>query len=228
MELQIGQCSLQGPSWEENLDAVHVQRTANLDVCLVADGCGRWGIHGRGDSIAHWVVHELADRLRDQFSGFRGNEEPQDAIQTTVRSMNAQICDFSARRLIDNSGASMVLAVWQHDGALRISGVGDSRAYLFRNSGLVQLTVDDTLANALVQHGKLTVEESGHSPFRHVLWKYLGSQEVGDGPEVKCVPIQPGDKFLLCTDGLTHVLPAESLLSCIQDYPDPQRCAEAL
>ena len=61
-----------------------------------------------------------------------------------------------------------------------------------------------------------------------MLWKYLGSAEVGEGPEVKVVPIQAGDRFLLCTDGLSGVVSDEQLLNFIKDKPDVQECADGL
>jgi len=228
MELKIGSCSEQGPSWEENLDAVHVQQAANLTVCLVADGCGNWRRAGHGNSIAHWLVHDLVHRIREQLSDSTGDQATSDAIRMAVSSVNSRICEFSIQGNIDNAGAAVVLAIRRDDEVMWVSGIGDSRAYLIRNAGLEQLTVDDSIANALVKHGKMTVEESLQSPWRYVLWKYLPSKEVGDGLEVKCVMIQPGDRFLLCTNGLTYAVPDEALLNCIQEHSDPQRCAEAL
>ena len=64
--------------------------------------------------------------------------------------------------------------------------------------------------------------------FRNVLWKYLGSKEVGEGPEVAAVQVQAGDRFLLCTDGLTGVVPDDQLASEISSATDMQQCAERL
>ena len=61
-----------------------------------------------------------------------------------------------------------------------------------------------------------------------MLWKYLGSPEVGEGPEVKVVQIQAGDRFLLCTDGLSGVVSDEQLLNFIKEKTDLQECAEGL
>ena len=61
-----------------------------------------------------------------------------------------------------------------------------------------------------------------------MLWKYLGTKEVGEGPEVKAVQIQPGDRFLLCTDGLSGVVPDDKLLDFVLSQPDVQACADGL
>jgi len=60
------------------------------------------------------------------------------------------------------------------------------------------------------------------------LWKYLGSAEVGDGPEVKVVPMQTGDRFLLCTDGLSGVVSDEQMMNYMKEKPDNQECADGL
>jgi protein phosphatase len=61
-----------------------------------------------------------------------------------------------------------------------------------------------------------------------VLWKYLGSAEVGEGPEVKSVQLQAGDRYLLCTDGLSGVVSDDQMLNFITDKENVQECAEGL
>ena len=70
--------------------------------------------------------------------------------------------------------------------------------------------------------------EAREHRFRNVLWKYLGTKEVGEGPEVKAVAIQPGDKFVLCTDGLSGVVSDDKIMSCVEENADVQKCADAL
>src|SRR5262249_19084212 len=91
-----------------------------------------------------------------------------------------------------------------------------------------QLTVDHSIAQALVEAKTISPAEAKVHKYRNVLWKYLGSTEVGDGPEVKVVQLQTGDRFLLCTDGLTGVVPDDQLLNFIRDKSDVQACADGL
>jgi protein phosphatase len=109
-----------------------------------------------------------------------------------------------------------------------IAGVGDSRCYLIRNKKIQQLTTDHSLAQALVEAKTITPAEAKDHRFRNVLWKYLGSKEVGEGPEVAVIPIQAGDRFLLCTDGLSGVVPDEQLAAEITAAQDMQQCADSL
>jgi protein phosphatase len=106
--------------------------------------------------------------------------------------------------------------------------VGDSRAYLLRAGKIEQLTVDHSIAQALVEAKTISAAEARVHRYRNVLWKYLGSKEVGEGPEVKALTIQPGDVFLLCTDGLSGVVPDEQLQSFVQENSEVQKCAEGL
>ena len=109
-----------------------------------------------------------------------------------------------------------------------IAGVGDSRAYLIRRDKIEQLTVDHSLAQALVEAKTLTPEAARRHRFRNVLWKYLGSKEVGERPEVKSVRMRTGDRILLSTDGLHRVVPDDRILRCMGQHADVQKCADAL
>ena len=61
-----------------------------------------------------------------------------------------------------------------------------------------------------------------------MLWKYLGTREVGEGPDVAAEKMQPGDRFLLCTDGLHGFVTDDKLLEFISKHPDSQECADGL
>src|SRR5262249_58549721 len=127
-----------------------------------------------------------------------------------------------------NMGTTVVMAVWRKAGELFITGVGDSRAYLVRAKRISQLTVDHSLAQALVEAKTISAAEAKEHKFRNVLWKYLGSKEVGDGPEVHVETLHAGDRFLLCSDGLSGVVPDPQLLDFIKNQPDVQQCADGL
>src|SRR5207253_1891158 len=74
----------------------------------------------------------------------------------------------------------------------------------------------------------ISAEEAREHRFRNVLWKYLGTKEVGEGPEVKVINVETGDKFVLCTDGVTGAVPDEKILECVKENGDVQKCADAL
>jgi protein phosphatase len=99
---------------------------------------------------------------------------------------------------------------------------------LIRGKKIEQLTVDHSIAQALVEAKTISATEARTHRYRNVLWKYLGSNEVGEGPEVKVVQLQTGDRFLLCTDGLSGVVSDEQLARYIREHSDVQECADGL
>jgi protein phosphatase len=126
-------------------------------------------------------------------------------------------------------GTTIVLSVWRKGSTLMyVAGMGDSRVYQVRGKKIEQLTVDHSIAQALVEAKTISAAEARVHRYRNVLWKYLGSQEVGEGPEVKVVQLQAGDRFLLCTDGLSGVVNDDQLLAFIKDKADVQECADGL
>jgi protein phosphatase len=126
-------------------------------------------------------------------------------------------------------GTTIVLTVWRKGSSLMyVTGMGDSRVYQVRGKQITQLTVDHSIAQALVEAKTISAAEARVHRYRNVLWKYLGSNEVGEGPEVKVVQLQAGDRFLLCTDGLSGVVSDEQLMNFIKDKADVQECADGL
>src|SRR5277367_3317324 len=116
-------------------------------------------------------------------------------------------------RELKNMGTTIVVTLWRKGSALiYVAGMGDSRAYQIRGKKIDQLTVDHSIAQALVEAKTISAAEARVHRYRNVLWKYLGSSEVGEGPEVKAITLQPGDRYLLCTDGLCGVVPDDQML----------------
>jgi protein phosphatase len=109
-----------------------------------------------------------------------------------------------------------------------VAGLGDSRGYLIRGDRVEQLTVDHSVAQALVTSGAITPEEARHSPWQHVLHKFLGCAEMAEGAEVRPFTPAAGDRLLLATDGLTNHVTDEDLREGVKQYPDPQVWADHL
>lgn len=113
-------------------------------------------------------------------------------------------------------------------GTVAIGHVGDSRAYLLRNGTLEQLTTDHSLVAELVQSGVLTPEEAERHPQRSAITRALGTEPAVDVDSFT-VAAEPGDVFLLCSDGLSIMVADEDIASAIEAADrDPARSAEAL
>src|SRR5206468_11021211 len=106
--------------------------------------------------------------------------------------------------------------------------LGDSRAYLVRGAQVEQLTVDHSVAQALVANKVLSADEARHSPWQHVLHKFLGCAEMVDGAEVRPFTPQAGDRLVLASDGMTNHVTDDDLRAGAQQFGDPQAWAEHL
>ncbi|HZT83296.1 MAG TPA: protein phosphatase 2C domain-containing protein [Gemmataceae bacterium] len=227
LSLNIGKCSLIGNYRENNEDAVDAKVFPDLTVCLVADGMGG---QAAGEVASRRAIEIIPRELRKHLVGALGHEETKTVIRRAIVQANEEILTMaSLDRDLKNMGTTVVLALWRRGSAiLYVAGLGDSRAYLIRGKRIEQLTVDHSIAQALVEAKTISATEARTHKYRNVLWKYLGSNEVGEGPEVKVVTLQAGDRFLLCTDGLSSFVSDEQLLNFVKEHPDVQECAEGL
>jgi protein phosphatase len=225
--LNIGKCTLLGNYRENNEDAIDVKQFPDLTVCIVADGMGG---QAAGEIASKQSVEILPRELRKHLATVTDTEETRQIIRRCIVQANAVIMDMAALdRDLTNMGTTVVLAYWRKgSNTLFIASVGDSRAYLLRGNKIEQLTVDHSIAQALVEAKTISAAEARTHRYRNVLWKYLGSKEVGEGPEVKVVTLHPGDRILLCTDGLSGVVSDEQLQTFIKGQTDMQQCADGL
>jgi serine/threonine protein phosphatase PrpC len=226
LALNIGKCTLLGNYRENNEDSIEAKQFPDMTVCIVADGMGG---QAAGEIASKRAIEVVPRELRKNLTPNATEDQCKTIIRKSVVQANDEIITMgSLDRDLKNMGTTIVMAVWRKGGQLYIAGLGDSRAYLVRDGAIEQLTIDHSLAQALVENKTISPAEAKEHRFRNVLWKYLGSKEVGEGPEVKPFSIRPGDKFLLCTDGLHGPVTDPQLLTYIQEHPNVQECAEGL
>ncbi len=226
LALNIGKCTLLGNYRENNEDAIEVKQLPELTVCIVADGMGG---QAAGEIASKRAIDVVPRELKKNLTPAVTEDECKGIVKKAVVQANEEIIQRgSLDRDLRNMGTTIVLALWRKGKELFIAGVGDSRAYLIRDGQIEQLTVDHSLAQALVENKTISAAEAREHRFRNVLWKYLGSKEVGDGPEVKAIPLQAGDRFILCSDGMSGPVPDPQILSFVQEHPNPQECADGL
>ncbi len=226
LALNIGKCTLLGNYRENNEDSIEVKQFPDLTVCIVADGMGG---QAAGEIASKRAIEVVPRELRRHLLAGAAEDQCKTVIRTAVVQANEEIIAMgSLDRDLKNMGTTIVMALWRKGKEMYIANLGDSRAYLLRHKSMEQLTIDHSLAQALVENKTITAAEAREHRFRNVLWKYLGTKEVGEGPEVKVISLQPGDKFLLCSDGLSGPVSDDELLSYIQSQPNVQECADGL
>lgn len=146
-----------------------------------------------------------------------------------VRAANLAVIDAARQRpRLSGMGTTLTLAVLDPDGDMDLGHVGDSRAYLLRDGTLEQITRDHSYVADLIEAGKLTPEEAETHPYRSVLTRAVGldgSIEV----DTYAVVVQPRDRILLCSDGLTSMVPdPEVSMMLAADGSPPGATADAL
>ena len=226
LALNIGKCSLLGNYRENNEDSIEVKQFPDLTVSVVADGMGG---QAAGEIASKKAIDIIPRELRKHIASHLNADGVKGAMRRAIVQANEEIMSMGALdKDMRNMGTTVVMTLWRKTGEMFVSGVGDSRAYMVRNGAIEQLTVDHSLAQALVEANTISAAEAKDHRFKNVLWKYLGSKEVGEGPEVLSMMLQPGDRLLLCSDGLTGVVSDEKLLEYIEAQTDMQACAEGL
>jgi protein phosphatase len=226
LALNIGKCTLLGNYRENNEDAIDAKVFPDMTVCIVADGMGG---QAAGEVASKRAIDVVPRELRKHLAGATQDEQVKSIVRRSVVQANEEIIAMAALdRDYRNMGTTVVVALWRKGPEFYVANLGDSRAYLIRDNQIEQLTIDHSLAQALVENKTISPAEAKEHRFRNVLWKYLGSKEVGDGPEVKAVQIQQGDRFLLCTDGLSGPVNDAQILQFMNENPDVQACADGL
>jgi protein phosphatase len=217
--IHVGSRTAQGVR-PNNEDRYVVDPVNNL--FLVADGMGGQDFGEQASGLAAEIIPRVVhDRLA-------ANEGAELALQKALAEANEAIIDAGRNQPVGRRmGTTAVLALQRAD-QVYVAGLGDSRAYLIRDGQVDQLTVDHSVAQALVTSGALTPEEARHSPWQHVLHKFLGCAGMAEGADVRPFSLQAGDRLLLASDGLTNHVTDEDLVNGVASLPDPQEWANTL
>ena len=215
-------------SWFESGAATHVGkvRRQNEDSYLVSAISGVWAVadgmggHSAGDLASRIVVEELA-RIPPAASAAEllANCE---ARLVDANSHLTKLADAHDGEIIGTTVA--VLLIYQEFFAC--VWAGDSRIYRIRGSDIQQLSVDHTEVQALVAEGKLSAEEARAWPRRNVITRAIGTY---DEPELEITngTLEPGDIFVICSDGLTNHVDDREILTLANSNP-PQRACDLL
>lgn len=174
--------------------------SAGPTVLIVADGMGG---HVAGEVASRLAVNAAAS----------SEVEPIDRVAAGNRAIREEVAREPG---LEGMGTTMTLVSLEPDGTARFGHVGDSRAYLLREKELTQVTEDHTVAGELASLGQISKQEVESHPQRHMLTRTLGLTRFVDVDEFD-LPLQGGDRLLLCSDGLTEMVDDERIAKVIGD-----------
>jgi protein phosphatase len=180
-------------------------------VAAVADGMGG---HVGGEIASEVALQAAVDADGDAVARVRAANR---AILRRVRSQPD----------LAGMGTTLTLGVFDPDGLLEIGHVGDSRAYLLRAGDLSQITRDHSLVAEMIDSGQLHPDDVSEHPYRSVITRALGLDDHVDVDHLHR-DLHPGDRVLLCTDGLTAMLSDEHIAGILANAPEPHDAAASL
>jgi protein phosphatase len=188
---------------------------------MVADGMGG---HAGGDVASSLAIAAFAP-LDDEAHG------PDDALAELGRATVAARDEIIRRTEREPDLAGMgttVTAILRAGNKLAMAHLGDSRGYLLRDGELTQVTVDHTFVQHLVDTGRIKPEEAEHHPQRSVVMRVLGDFDVDVTPDLSVREARPGDRWLLCSDGLSGFVSHDTIADTLRELTDVDACAERL
>ena len=214
-----------------------------IGLFIVADGMGG---HLAGEVASHWAVRtlkrELAPLFRPQDPSVTRRLDAE-ALATVGSGATVRLEETDLARLLEHAleranqvllgyarkhsdqaggmGSTLTLAVVEGN-RVTVAHVGDSRAYLWRDGRLRQLTEDHSVPGALLKQGQITLDEAHEHPHRHILYRCLGLKPRVEIDIYPSVVLQAGDGLLLCSDGLWDmVYPTERLAAFLASEAGP-------
>ncbi|WP_026893907.1 Stp1/IreP family PP2C-type Ser/Thr phosphatase [Clostridiisalibacter paucivorans] len=193
---------------EINQDAYLWCSEPNIALFAVADGMGG---HNAGEIASSLAINTINDIIyRDKNKLENGDSNIFRLIYNILNKANNVILSKSEKENdLSGMGTTITLA-YIYDDNIYIGHIGDSRAYLFRNNKLIQITEDHSLVAQLVKNGTISEEEAANHPQKNIITRALGTDYIIK-PDIFKRDIENGDIIMLCTDGLTNMLKDEDI-----------------
>lgn len=180
-----------------------------LNVYIVADGMGG---HAGGEYASRIAI----TTIEEKFSSESGAKDAEALVSSSIRDASSKILQRAEEdRALKGMGTTVICLYI--DGKKAVFGhVGDSRAYLFRDKTLEQITEDHSLVNEQVKNGLITAEEAKTHQFKNIITRSVGVATEVD-PDVFTRKIKSGDLFLMCSDGLSNLVDTKEMEKELQE-----------
>lgn len=221
----IGVCSDVGKIRGVNQDSFFFSDLKELPLFVVADGMGG---HNAGEIASNMAIETIKEILNKHYDMLCNKEmEIPKFINTALDEANKKIHRMSTtNHSLEGMGTTITLGIIE-DKELFIGHIGDSRAYLYRNNQLIQVTQDHSLVAELVRNGTISYEEAQKHPQKNIITRALGTQEDVK-VDILSRQIEANDIILLCTDGLTNMVSEDKIKNILANSKDLQKSSEIL
>lgn len=189
---------------------------------IVCDGMG--GANG-GNIASNIAVDIIADRIVDGYAN-GATTRPDLLLASAMAAANIEIFDKAKSDPQYEGMGTTVVAVIVFGKDAYISHVGDSRVYLYRDNALQQITRDHSVVQEMIESGQLTEEQARSHPRKHFITRALGVSAMEEG-EFDELELEPNDRILLCTDGLTNMVDDTALATLFGENADVDKLIES-
>jgi protein phosphatase len=191
---------------------------------VVADGMGGAAAGERASALAVESVEAFVQNTLKWFLHLGGHDEQMllaELRQSIERADRTLIERAQSNPALHGMGTTLTMA-YSVATDVFIVHAGDSRAYLFRDGQLEQLTTDHTLVQVLIDGGAISPEDAKHHARRHVVTNVIGGPCMGVHADIHKLSLRDGDVLLFCTDGLTEPVNDVSIAEVLNQHSDPQ------
>lgn len=203
-----------------NQDAYYIDPEGRF--FIVADGMGG---HAGGEQASHIAAQEIRAYLE---ANWQSSQSTSALLEKALLAANKGILqDQQSHPERADMGTTVVVVVFRDSEPPFCAHVGDSRLYRYRESQLEQITEDHTWIARAIKLGDISAEEARLHPYRHVLSRCLGREDVHQ-VDIQTLDIKVGDRLLLCSDGLTEELVAPQIKTCLDNFPVLDKAAFSL
>ncbi|MCU1638378.1 MAG: protein phosphatase [Microbacteriaceae bacterium] len=194
---------------------------AGAQLFVVADGMGG---HAGGDVASAMAIKRIIETDKRYASA----QDAEFALQSALLAANALIAETVFEHQELTGMGTTVSAILRVGNELAIAHIGDSRVYLVRDGELSQITADHTFVQRLVDSGRITAEEAAVHPRRSVLMRVLGDVDAAPEIDTTIMETRAGDRWMLCSDGLSSYVSDERILHVLTSTTDPDAAAHRL
>jgi len=199
-------------------------------VFLVADGVGGSKAGEVASGLSVKSIEEFLLNTLKRFANLQASEEQGvlRELQNALLHADARIFEATTAHPEWRGMGTTVTMAFAVDWRLFVAHAGDSRCYLYSGKKLQRLTQDHTITAELVRRGIVAPENQEHHPWRHVVTNILGGLEQGVRAELHSLDLHAGDVLLLCSDGLTEMVPEDHIAAILREEQLPQSACERL